>query len=180
MDSSITSAINSLSGQIAFLDIGMIGLSTFGVPLMVALIVAQWWLGRPQPQIRHACVAAGASFLLGLALAQMILLFVHRARPYDTGVSHLLVAPTVDWSFPSDHAIASTSIVFAWALHGIRRWQGLLVTLALLVCFSRIYVGMHYVTDIFGGMGVALAAALIVTTVYKPDTKLDHWLTAWF
>jgi undecaprenyl-diphosphatase len=180
MDSSITSAINSLSGKNAALDAIVVTITTYGVPLMIVLVVAQWWLGQPRPQTRHACVAAGASFLLGLALAQIILLFVHRARPYDAGVSHLLIAPTADWSFPSDHAIASTSIIFAGALHGIRRWLGLLITLAFLVCFSRIYVGMHYVTDILGGTGVALLAALSVKTMYRPGTKLDRWLTAWF
>jgi undecaprenyl-diphosphatase len=180
MDIGITQLINGLSGGNVALDYVMLAATTFGVPLMVAMVVAQWWVGAPRARARHACVTAGASFLFGLGLAQVILLFIHRARPYDAGVSHLLLAPTVDWSFPSDHAIASTSIVFAWALQGMKRWLWAFIALAALICFSRIYVGMHYASDILGGMGVALAAALTVKAAYKPDTKLDRWLIGWF
>ena len=162
------------------LDNFMIIMGKYGVPLLIALVISQWWFGKPRPQTRHACVAAGASFALGLGLAQVMLLFIHRDRPYDAGISHLIIDKTVDWSFPSDHAIASTSIVLAWAMNGMRRWLWVFVGLAALICFSRIYVGMHYVSDIIGGMAVALFAVWVVKLVYRPDTKLDRWLVSIF
>ena len=180
MDIVLTKWINSLAGANVALDSFMIDVSKYGVPLLVALVVTQWWFGVPKPNARHACVAAGASFALGLGIAQIMLLFLHRDRPYDAGVSNLIVDKTVDWSFPSDHAIASTSIVFAWAFNGMRRWLWVFAGLAALICFSRIYVGMHYASDILGGMAVALLAVLIVQAAYKADTKLDRWLTGWF
>jgi undecaprenyl-diphosphatase len=177
MDIQLTQLINSLAGQTPALDQVMVSVTTFGVPFMVLLVVLQWWGKRPRDAKRHACVAAGLSFLLGLALAQIMLLFVHRLRPYDAGVSHLIVPPTVDWSFPSDHAIASLSIVFAFALQGLRRWTLIFLALAIGVCFSRVYVGMHYTSDILGGAAVAIVAALLVKQFYKPNTKLDRWIT---
>ncbi|WP_163468715.1 phosphatase PAP2 family protein, partial [Klebsiella michiganensis] len=67
-------------------------------------------------------------------------------RPYDVDITHLLVPPSADWSFPSDHATASLAIVAAFALHGLARRTILLGLMALLVCWSRIYVGTHYVS----------------------------------
>jgi len=180
MDITITQWINGQSGSGGALDSLAIAITTFGVPLMVIIVASQWWLGVPRPAMRHAGIAAGASFLLGLGLAQIILLFVHRDRPYDAGVSHLIIAKTADWSFPSDHAIASTSIGFAWALQGLRKGLLILTGLAILICLSRIYVGMHYASDILGGLLVALFAAVAVKRVYQADTKLDRWLVSWF
>ena len=180
MDIFLTQWINGFAGKNAALDSLLIDVSKYGVPLLVGLVITQWWFGEPRSQTRHACVAAGASFALGLGLAQIILLFIHRERPYDAGISHLIIDKTVDWSFPSDHAIASSSIVFAWALNGMRRWLSVFVGLTALICFSRVYVGMHYASDIIGGIGVALVAVWMVKLVYKPDTKLDRWVTGLF
>ena len=36
---------------------------------------------------RHVLLAAGFSFLLGLAINRLVLLFIHRVRPYDSGVT---------------------------------------------------------------------------------------------
>ncbi len=180
MDSAFTTWINSWAGIDASLDNFMVDVSKFGVPLMVLLVISQWWSGIPRPQARHACIAAGASLALGLGLAQLMLLFIHRERPYEVGVSHLIIAKTADWSFPSDHAIAWSSIVFAWAMNAMRRWLWVFIGLAALIGLSRVYVGMHYASDIIGGMAVALIAVWVVRIVYKPDTKLDRWLTGWF
>jgi undecaprenyl-diphosphatase len=178
MDIQLTQLINSLTGQNAALDQIMAATTNIGVPFMILLAVLQWWGKRPREQKRHTCVAAGLSFLLGLVIAQIMLLFIHRLRPYDVGVSHLIVPATVDWSFPSDHAIASFAIVFAFALQGLRRWALIFLVIAGIVCFSRVYVGMHYVSDILGGVGVALIAAYLVEKFYRPDTKLDRWITS--
>ena len=180
MDIIFTQWINGLAGSNMALDNFMIIVGKYGVPVLVALVLSQWWFGEPRPQTRHACVAAAASFALGLGLAQVILLFIHRDRPYDAGISHLIIDKTVDWSFPSDHAIAATSIVLAWAMNGMRRWLWVFIGLAVLICVSRIYVGMHYASDILGGMAVALVAVWVVKLVYRPHTKLDRWLVSIF
>lgn len=177
MDSTITKWINSFAGQSAALDKVMVEITTFGVPFMVLLVVLQWWSKKPRDHKRHTGVAAGLSFLLGLALAQIMLVFIHRIRPYDAGLSHLIVPRTADWSFPSDHAIASLSIVFAFVLQGLRRWSFIFLVLAALVCISRIYVGMHYASDILGGAAVALLAAYAVKKLYREGTKLDRFIT---
>lgn len=65
---------------------------------------------------RHVLVATGLSPLLGLALNQLILLVVHRMQPYDGGVTHLLIARSADFSFPSDHATAVFAIAAAFLL----------------------------------------------------------------
>jgi undecaprenyl-diphosphatase len=91
-----------------------------------------------------------------------MLLFIHRLRPYDANISHLLVPKTADLSFPSDHAMASLSIVFSFALQSLRRWAVIFLTLATLVCVSRIFVGMHYVSDIFGGSVVAFFPLMLL------------------
>lgn len=178
MDIVLTQWVNGFAGSNAALDSFMIDVSKYGVPLMVGLVIMQWWYGLPKPATRHACVSAGASFALGLGLAQIMLLFIHRDRPYDAGISHLIIDKTVDWSFPSDHAIASSAIVFAWALNGMRRWLWVFVGLAVLICISRIYVGMHYASDILGGMAVALFTAWVVKAAYKLDTRFDRWVTS--
>lgn len=176
MDISITQWINGFSGINSALDASMIATTTYGVLVMILVVASLWWLGKPRDLVRHTAIASGLTFLLGLGLAQVVLLFVHRIRPYDAGVSHLIIAPTVDWSFPSDHATASLAIVFAFAMLGLWRFTVLFLAMAALVCFSRIFVGMHYATDIFGGAVMAIIAALIVKAVYRQGSKLDTWL----
>lgn len=86
LDVAVTHAVNGWAGQRATIDLLMIWLSSVGVPLLVVAVVGQWWGRADRRHTRHVLLAAGFSFLLGLALNQLILLFVHRARPYDDGV----------------------------------------------------------------------------------------------
>src|SRR6266446_3203534 len=121
MDQAITQWINYLAGSNVLSDSVMIMATNVGVPLLVALVVGQWWSRIDRTHVRHTCIAAGLSFLIGLGLNQIILLFVHRVRPYDAGVSPLIIAKTPDWSFPSYHSTASFAIVAMFALHGLPR-----------------------------------------------------------
>jgi undecaprenyl-diphosphatase len=178
MDAMITRAINAASGGHGWLDALMVDATRFGVPLMVAAVVLQWWSGLERTRVRHACLAAGLAFLLGLAINQAVLLFVHRTRPYDSGVSHLIVSASPDWSFPSDHATASVAIAAALLLLGMRRRGLALLTAALLICVSRIYVGTHYASDALGGAATGILAALIVRFAYRQGTRLDRAATA--
>ena len=101
MDATLTHWINASAGLHPVLDKAMIGASQIGVPIMVLAVVLQWWVKVDRYYVRHAALSAGLAFLVGLAINQFILLFVHRGAPYDAGVPHLWIAPSADWSFPS-------------------------------------------------------------------------------
>lgn len=177
MDETITRWINSLAGINVLLDAIMIAATKSGVPLLVLLVAAQWWSRNERPCVRHACVAAGLSFFIGLGLNQIILLFIHRVRPYDAGVSHLIISRSTDWSFPSDHATATIAIAASFLFHGLRR-RGLgFLSAAVLICVSRVYVGTHYVTDVLGGAATGLMAAATVRTLYWEGTRMDRFIT---
>lgn len=173
----MTGWINAVAGKSVFLDSVMLAVTQFGVPAMVLLVALQWWARENRYHIRHAALSAGLSFLLGLAINQFILLFVHRVRPYDAGVTHLQIAPSADWSFPSDHATAAFAIVAAFALQRLpRRALGFLL-LALLVGWSRIYVGTHYLTDVLGGALTGVLGAVLVRVLYRENSRLDQMAT---
>lgn len=178
MDQSITQWANSFAGSNAILDRIMVAASQYGVPLLILFVALQWWSKRERLSIRHTCVAAGLSFLIGLGLNQIILLFVHRVRPYDAGLTHLIIGRSGDWSFPSDHATASLAIVFAFLFHRVWRRAFILSAGASLICFSRVYVGTHYASDVLGGAITGIIAAVVVRSIYWEGTWADRLITS--
>jgi undecaprenyl-diphosphatase len=177
LDIQFTQAINRLSGQSALADMVMIAITDFAVPIMVLAVAMTWWQRNDRRAARHVAAAGGMSFILGLALNQIILLMVHRVRPYDGGVSHLIIAASADPSFPSDHATAAFSIVFAFVFNRRHAKAFAAFLAAGLLALSRIYVGTHYAGDIAGGILTALAAAVIVKMTFREQTRLDNFLT---
>jgi undecaprenyl-diphosphatase len=112
---------------------------------------------------RHGVAAAGFSALLALGVAQVIGSLWDRPRPYEAhhGDAHLLLAPSPDPSFPSDHATAAYAIAVAILLR--HRKAGILaLILATLVAVSRVALGTHYPTDVLGGAALGAVAALLL------------------
>lgn len=177
LDAALTQAINAWAGQSPLIDRLMVWTSAIGVPLLVAAVALQWWQGNNKPHTRHILLATGFSFLLGLAINQLILLFVQRARPYDAGVTCLLIERSADFSFPSDHATATVAIAAAFLIHGMPRRGALFLAAAMLMVFSRVYVGTHYASDVLGGAITGIIAASLVRPVYQRDTRIDRPMT---
>jgi len=176
VDQAVTQWANGPAGQSVMLDGVMIAVSRFGVPLLVLVVALQWWSGRQRPHIRHACVAAGLSFLLGLGLNQIIILFVHRVRPYDAGLTHLIIDRSADWSFPSDHATATFAIATAFLLQRLSRRGLALLAAAFIMCVSRVFVGAHYASDVVGGAMSGIIAAVLIRSVYWEGTSVDRFI----
>ena len=63
----------------------------------------------------------------------------------------LLVAEPTDWSFPSGHTAASFTAASALYAGGTRLWIPAAV-LSLLIAFSRMYLYVHYPSDVLAGL----------------------------
>jgi undecaprenyl-diphosphatase len=104
---------------------------------------------------------------------QIIKPWVGRVRPCNVleGV-HLLINCTQSYSFPSSHAtnLFSSSFLFSYFY---RRWTIVFLMIALLVSYSRIYVGVHYPLDILGGMVLGGLVSLVVLIAYR---KLEKYV----
>jgi undecaprenyl-diphosphatase len=144
------------------------------VPLFGLATCAVWSLDRPGGRLRwrlasfSALLAAG----LGLVVSQAISHAWARERPFAAhpDATHLLVAPSPDPSFPSDHAVAAFAIAFAVVLYG-RRMGALFLAGATVIALSRVVVGVHYPGDVVAGALVGLACALVV--VRLGDGRLE-------
>ena len=114
-----------------------------------------------------------AALLVDLVVCNGILKpLVHRIRPFDvkTGIELLINRPT-DYSFPSGHTCASFAC--ALVLYRIlpKKYGVPAVILASLIAFSRLYVGVHYPTDVLGGMFVGIFSSCLVLWIGKKRTK---------
>jgi len=136
------------------------------VPLFAAATIGLWFLDRPGPWYRWkvASLAGMTAAGLGLLLSQAITHVWQRPRPY---VAHprdtiLLVAPSNEPSFPSDHAVAAFAIAFAIALVGGRRMGALFLAGASVIGLTRILAGLHYPGDVLGGAAIGFLSAALV------------------
>jgi undecaprenyl-diphosphatase len=176
-DITLTQSINRLSGHVTSLDWMMVVVTQIGVPLLLLVVAMSWWMGINARRDRHVAVASALSLITGLLLNQLILLMIHRVRPYDAGVTHLIIARSADPSFPSDHATATYAVVFAYLLAARFKKAFWFFLAALVIVFTRVFVGTHYVTDILGGAATALAGAAMVHFLYRENTRADRWVT---
>ena len=118
------------------------------------------------------CMMAAA--LTGTLLINNILLknLIARTRPYEVieGLTYLVSKPT-DYSFPSGHA--GSSFVTAWVMFRQlpKRYGVPALILAILIALSRLYVGVHYPSDVLigviDGIAIGMAAEAIVEWIIQ-------------
>ncbi len=107
-----------------------------------------------------------------------------RPRPFLTvDELEILIAPPASWSSPSGHACSSLAAAgtWLWALPG-RYGRWLLLALAEGMVLSRLYVGVHYPTDVLAGMLVGLlgswALYRFTGPAYNRLSRRWSWLAA--
>ena len=105
------------------------------------------------PKTRKTGVIMMAALLVDVLLCNVLIKNLARTRPFDVNTAvQLLVAKPRDYSFPSGHTAASFASVTALYLAGEKKmWKAALV-LAVLIALSRLYLYVHYPTDIIGGV----------------------------
>lgn len=173
MDVSLLYEINGLAGRApGWLDRTVAVLGEYGIPLALVLLVLWCWRGaRRQDEpaavesfaaLVWAPLAAGAALLLNVPLRE----FVGRPRPAaQHGEVEVLDSGTgigqSAFSFVSDHATLAMALgVGLFVAH--RRLGFIGIGLALLEGFTRVYMGLHYPTDVIGGLALGTAVVLLL------------------
>ena len=170
MELQILDALQTIHNPV--LDTVMCGITRLGdagiiwILLCIVLLVL--------PKTRKSGVILMAALLVDLVICNGILKpLVHRIRPFDvrTGIELLVKRPT-DFSFPSGHTAASFASVMALYLAGEKKIWISSLGLAVLIAFSRLYLYVHYPTDVLGGVVAGLAAGALGYWLMKKVQEL--------
>ena len=126
------------------------------------------------PKTRKTGYAAVLSLIFGVIVTNLLLKnIVARPRPFAEIEALIpLIAKPTDFSFPSGHTTASFAVALVM-LRMLPKKIGIpAVVLAALVAFSRLYLGVHYPTDVLAGFVVALVGSSLA--VWGVRTKLGN------
>lgn len=96
---------------------------------------------------------------LAWVLAQGSKRAFNRSRPYDDGIGEMLVRKPAGTSYPSGHPAVAQAVAGIVAPEVPASLRGLVDAVPRMVGFSRIYVGVHYPSDVLGGMLIGKAVA---------------------
>lgn len=134
----------------------------FWILLALLLIV----LGKKRGWRVTGCLMLGA-MLLGLLTGEVILKnIVCRPRPFQEMDMALLIPPPGGWSFPSGHSCSSFAAATAIFLRD-KRFGAAALVLAALIAFSRVFLFVHYPTDVLAGSALGVLCALVVNYGYR-------------
>lgn len=166
-DVPVLQAINTLASPA--LDLIMVGITLLGdaeivVPALLVVAAVLYLRARRRKEAAFLVLAAGGTSAINLVFKHIF----QRDRP--TLWEHLV--NETSFSFPSGHAmisstIALTVIILCWKT----RYRRTAITLGILYCFlisfSRLYLGVHFPSDILAGWCVSAVWVLTVYIIFR-------------
>ena len=171
-DTAVASAVARTRGE---LDGPMLWLTRLGNGGSLLLLGAGCGLVlltlRRQRETAFLAAIGAGTFILSVTLK----LAFRRARPGES-VLYMIHSPR-SFSFPSGHALASTAVLFGlvvvarvMGLRGVRLslLSGVAVVLVLGIASSRVYFGVHFPSDVLGGLLAGVAWVSAVTGWFYP------------
>ena len=124
------------------------------------------------PKTRKLGFSVCIALIFSLLLCNLTLKpLVARVRPYQIREIALIIETPSDFSFPSGHTSASFAGAVAIFLHN-KKWGSLAVLLASLIAFSRLYLYVHFPTDVLCGALLGSLCAVIGYLSLKAIYKL--------
>jgi undecaprenyl-diphosphatase len=171
--------INGMAGKIAVIDRFFKGISNDYFAAITCCLILLWlWFGTRDPAKRDINQRAVLVAAISIGLTNLLVFISNtlyfRTRPFDMlpvyDINLLFYRPT-DPSFPSNLA----AVLFAIAIPIFMKnkgWGIVLLVIATLASFGRVYMGIHYPFDILGGAAVGVIGAFLALGTARLITPL--------
>lgn len=164
-DTTIYNAVRSINNS--FFDIYFRFTTACCDPIVIVLLVIILFINLPKKYPINCCLLVGSGWILNFIIKNII----RRDRP-----NVLRLVNEGGYSFPSAHAMTSV-ILYGYLIYIINKkisnkklrfsLEILLGVLIFSICISRIYVGVHFASDILGGMILGLALLILMISLNK-------------
>lgn len=140
----------------------------------IALTVLLLLFRKTRPLGLSMAIALSLGFIFGNMVIKNL---VGRTRPYEYNSEiRLLVNKLSDYSFPSGHSLASFEAATCIFIR-YKKWGVAALLLAAAIAFSRLYLYVHFPSDVLAGtvLGIifAVTGSLIVNKIYKKRNTLS-------
>lgn len=165
-DNTVYHAINNLSWHSGILNDIMAFIAQYALEMYAVLLVIGWFtLPKSNFKQRNTLVASVVAAIVGLLINAIIAHVWYRPRPFvqlPAGSFHQVIPHAADASFPSDHTSGSFGLAAAsWG--SAQKWvQWSFTILAFLTMFARVYVGVHWPTDVLASLVVGVVSGRLV------------------
>ena len=164
-DMAIYNAVRSINNS--FFDIYFKFTTSFCDPIVIILLLVVLFINLPKKYPINCCLLVGSGWVTNFIIKNII----RRDRP-----NVLRLVKESGYSYPSAHAMTSV-ILYGYLIYLINKkisnkklrisLEILLGVLIFSICISRIYVGVHFASDILGGMILGLAILMLMISLNK-------------
>jgi undecaprenyl-diphosphatase len=172
MDTKLFHTLNNLIGKSSTFDNLVVFLASYLpyivlVGFFVFLLCSKYDITK---KLRIFWTTALSTAIAFLGITQVIRYFYHRPRPFTAlDTPHLLT--NNEWSFPSGHAtffFALATIIYLYN----KKWGFWFFLFAVLITINRIIAGIHYPSDIIGGLIIGGLTSCIVYYLLEKRKKI--------
>lgn len=157
-----SSALDSVARALDTLDHPVVVASILIVLFLILWVTVSWRRGL------GVCVVTGAGWVTCLVTKYL----VHQPRPSTASLAHHVDITPSTLSYPSGHvafiAALAVAMMAVAGTRGVRIVIGIIAAVLLLVVgWSRLYLGLHYPTDVVGGVLNGIAGTLLVLGLWN-------------
>ena len=169
LDYALLRYLNSWAGVSRLGDAVIVFFAQYLAYVFVAAFLAFLSFGHRnrREKIRIFWVALLSAIVARLGIAELIRFFYHRPRPFLVPMLHAnqLLAGS-EWAFPSGHAAFFFAVVAAIYVYD-KKWGSVFFAATVVMTLARVMAGIHYPSDIAGGVVIGTASAYGVFYFFK-------------